>query len=497
MTDQPGRSALVIAVPEVQRHPDLALPVAVNDADTISKALGSVGYTVTTIGTTSPVQCSRSSLMSALADACRTAPRGGILVIYASGHGVHHDGRDYLVPWDADLDYPRVDDMLVDIDVAALADTSPADVIVVFIDACRVRLGPGTKSIFGAHALDAARDTSTSTSLVYVKSCAEGEVAHHTGGRGGYSVFSRALAEVLSSSHPAATLDQVTRATQERVEEIRRTTRTGPQTVTVQCERTDVDPMQVTISRGGGALPADSTWTAAARGSALWGKLSAAARPDHVERVRAETVRIVEAAATAWARSTADGPDPWLDGDHPVRVLRAMEHVAGHLSPAEAGLLVCIPFIRERVYQAAVDAHHPLVGAPDRADVPGIHPLLGQRFEVTRKAHPQLVRRSDRLLPAEGTKRTWRTKRAELAANVVVRRSIETWLLHKHLRRVPVQWHPPPDGTLPPFSRSPGASDDLGEVFQADRLLKLAQCVGCDPERLTRQGGPMPSSTRS
>jgi hypothetical protein len=147
MTAVSARHALILAVPENGIDKKLNLPVVRTDAGLLARALRESSYDVTVCGIDAPSHVSKNLIAIAIRNACEGVPEDGTLLIFFSGHGVHSDGHDYLLPWDADL-RGSFDSVLFRVgDVSALVDNSRARQIVFFIDACREGFEQETKAV--------------------------------------------------------------------------------------------------------------------------------------------------------------------------------------------------------------------------------------------------------------------------------------------------------------------------------------------------------------
>lgn len=82
---------------------------------------------------------SRSTLRTLILETCRAAAEAETLIVYFSGHGGPFNGKDYLIPSDANLSDPEyiVEDLLpVDV-IATAARDCRAETILFVVDACR------------------------------------------------------------------------------------------------------------------------------------------------------------------------------------------------------------------------------------------------------------------------------------------------------------------------------------------------------------------------
>src|ERR1039457_405632 len=132
-----NRLALVIGVRDYRGGSFPPLPVVDYDLDAIQSCLAASGYQVKPFGL-DPSERAGSTIYQQLHSFCRTAPKGSTLFIYFSGHGLHHRGKDYLVPADFDpLNAEDFERLLIPIDISAAVEDSQAHAVVFFVDACR------------------------------------------------------------------------------------------------------------------------------------------------------------------------------------------------------------------------------------------------------------------------------------------------------------------------------------------------------------------------
>jgi hypothetical protein len=124
-TPTPGASKIYLGAGEFQLAPRNALVIGVaalkdgngflslknptNDATKITAALRGVGFSVTNLGDNlKPEEMTRQNIKKAVYDFGLLLQKvGGVGLIYFSGHGVERNGRMYLLPYDAFVEYDR------------------------------------------------------------------------------------------------------------------------------------------------------------------------------------------------------------------------------------------------------------------------------------------------------------------------------------------------------------------------------------------------------
>jgi uncharacterized caspase-like protein len=110
-----------------------ALPNPPNDARSIAKSLRDIGFAVS-----EGVDLDRAAMQKMTRDFLREAVRAQIALVYYAGHGVQIDGRNYLVPVDAQLQPGgKITDGMIDMDtiLAGLDDQVRTNILM--FDACR------------------------------------------------------------------------------------------------------------------------------------------------------------------------------------------------------------------------------------------------------------------------------------------------------------------------------------------------------------------------
>ena len=129
---QQSKVALVIGN-EAYEHAPLTNPV--NDATAIHQTLDELGFDMLPLVANADEQ----EMAEAIRDFRNRLEAGAVGVFYYAGHGVQVDGKNYLVPIDADLEYEfEVESEAIDLDrVMRAMDDANTQFNVLIIDACR------------------------------------------------------------------------------------------------------------------------------------------------------------------------------------------------------------------------------------------------------------------------------------------------------------------------------------------------------------------------
>jgi class 3 adenylate cyclase len=244
------RRALLIGVAEQDViRPNL--PVVRKDLQIMQKALESSRFAVQLLGTEGTEAPTRSTIRRTVRGFCADADKGSTLLLYFSGHGVHYNNRDYVIPSDATLDDPvNVEEYLVPIDLSYVIDECRAQTILFFVDACRegIKITNSPKGLIKGLTFDEWSDRDIGLvkerESAIVFSCSPGKLSFAT--RNDFSFFTRALADVLDATHPARKFREITEALRDRLDNLTNEYKVPNQTVRVCAE---FDPQYTLLDR--------------------------------------------------------------------------------------------------------------------------------------------------------------------------------------------------------------------------------------------------------
>ena len=190
------RNALVIGNSAYQFADPLANPV--NDARAMATQLERLGFE-TYVGT----DLDKMSMDLLLRDFAKAARTGEVNLFFYAGHGMAVDGRNYLVPIDAQFeDETALDFEAVSVDFITKQMSYADAVNLVFLDACRDNplsrsLSSGTRSVAVQNGLAEMKIPSAGKGMAIAFATSPGEVA--LDGEGNNSPFTTALLEHIDS----------------------------------------------------------------------------------------------------------------------------------------------------------------------------------------------------------------------------------------------------------------------------------------------------------
>ncbi|MEU2771463.1 caspase family protein [Streptomyces sp. NPDC007162] len=372
-----------------------------------------------------------------------TARRGDTLLIVLSGHGLHIEGKDYLVPEDA----PDTDSFArncIEIGWHQQVDRCPAERVVFLLDTCREGMLPDTKSFSGMRRwkppeiMDALR-----RKVAYVHACAAPQVArfirptdtlqpgYDMGTQQGdsFSIFSRAVADVITADPHALRLREFSAQVQQRVDDYYRAygKTSPPQQVKVTCE-TDADGKDFLLLPGLERRVEIHPWV---RGvdEYPWHRTTDGPALETLRDVcRTVADRLAQTYEKAVRRLSYD---PWHDGDLAARSHKRLGFLVGRLldgvllSPTESALAYLFPLVAQTFWaqEAALRAEVlAAASSPDQA-----------RFDKFGQGFPRLKRR---LMALEHQKAATNSAEQKEAARASMER-IRWWLFHRWLIQQP------------------------------------------------------------
>ena len=450
------------------------------------------GYSVRTIGNDDILQTSRSKILQALRQECRNSKGVDTLLLYFSGHGIHYRGQDYLIPSDSMLDDPDfIEDYLVSTDLGNVLDLSKAKTILFFIDACREGVKLNVKGTYLANWSQGERRNAAQRSCIMIFSCGPGQVSQFIPGDKGFSLFTKALTEVLDPEHPACTLGNVLNSTQDVLDSLVSKYGKRPHEIRHSFEGSIKDNILSRLICDGASSETESDltvnpWTSAAIQSPLWND-DLAANNVAITQLKKKTLEIVSACWQQWQQASKKLlGDPWKDRELPIRVLEALDLLILRSDPqvqltsAETAILVAVPFVREAclasgIIEAAKVNPFSLDGFNEDVD------FIDSWNKIQREL-PRLQRKAELLHEQE---------------LISEREAVLSWMLYQSLFKVIKLWQPSSSGGYLPdifFGESEQILEYNSrlsqETLSQKRLLELSRCIFADLERIDRDDRP-------
>lgn len=184
-------------------YPHARLPNARNDARLIASALGSIGFSTEVL-----IDAGKAALETAivrLGERMEHAGSGAFGFFYFAGHGIQHEGINFILPVDADLPdvrYLRSGAVPVDLVIDEIDRGQHAEASVVALDACRDNRIPD-RSSGPLRGLASMRRVPSGTIVAFAT--AADQVADD--GSGGNSPFAASLSKRLVE--PGRRLDEI------------------------------------------------------------------------------------------------------------------------------------------------------------------------------------------------------------------------------------------------------------------------------------------------
>jgi hypothetical protein len=489
-----NRRALLIGVPEYDSDQIDDLPIINQDIELLHNSLEKSGFFVRSIGTDGMATSTQNKIKQAIRKECREVQKAEVLLLYFSGHGIHYHGKDYLVPSDADLDDVKcIEEYLISSDLGELVDldTCDAKTIIFFIDACREGVKLTWKSLSLASFGRGDRTQISKRRCVLVFACESGQYSQYVSGENGYSLFAKALSEVIDPQNPSITLQQVLKETQHRLDGLVQECQKKEQKIYYSFESSVSDE---TLSRiiCEGLTPEikqeleGNPWTEAVLRSPLWQVKETTENPT-IDQLKEQVDRIVAVCWQKWQEAVQAFPqDAWRDQQFPLRMLDSLELLVFRSDPpikltdSETALIITIPFIREAVLaNGVIEA---VGAAPLSLDKKGSELGFGSALDKLHQSQPRFIRKAQRLQDQECTSD---------------RDAVMTWLMHRCLLKTIEVWIAKSEGGYlsDDFIQKLGDIDKnqpilVKQTLLAKRLLELARCTLVDIERVDREDRP-------
>ncbi|WP_428953962.1 HD domain-containing protein [Streptomyces sp. cg35] len=402
---------------------------------------------------------------------------GDTLFILLSGHGQRFDGKDYLIPEDATFDVQPFAASCIEIGWQKELEESRADRVVFLIDACREGLSLDTKGSTGLQPWSRRKIADTLRRRVaYVYACSAGQLALFvresdsalsgtdvvTQPGESFSLFSRAMSDVVSEAPHALPLQEFFQNTQQRLDELHRIygKAGSPQQIKVVCE-SGTGEQHFPLLPGPALRTETHPWVRSTLKHPIWRRTPPGAATEAVQELSG--VLAERLAASYVAATDALHDDPWHDVELAERIHTRLGFLTGllsdkvQLSASEAALTVLLPVV-EQTFWAQEAARRRGVLDPHRgAPGPDVDP-----FEKFVHRFPRLRRRLRTL--------------AQVNVQNGAPERIRWWLFHRWLIQQPelysAEYLKPLVGDV---ITAPGHPRWTSDALSAERLMQFLQ----------------------
>ncbi|AGL19874.1 caspase family protein [Actinoplanes sp. N902-109] len=467
-----GRQAILIGVQHYKDPLIKDLDFIPDDLAEMSEAFTAAGFETSVHD---PEDTDSQSIDSAIEFALQDAAAGATVVIFLTGHGIHHDGMDYLVPSGALTRSYTFAERCVRLNFDRYIERSRAANVIVVVDACREGISIKEKGVANAAAWSRRKVQQVAERQVaYVYACSPGERARYAGDApNAFSVFTRAFSQVIREKTGSSLLADVVAETQTVLDELTADRELPRQQIRLLSDSAADLPLLTRPPRPTEQDFSLHPWVSMVDSHPAWERVDLG-NSAH-QQLRAQTIQIVTSlAATCQRNAESLAPDPWFDDQFCARMTARLRWFIGNvlnpdklgLSTAEAALLVSFPAIYTTFWAAnAVAASSVLDGEP-------VDPAGGPdgkvRFDGFVQSHGRLHRRAQQLAEAGD---------AEAAA------AIRWWLFHRWLIRQPSCYQAEAVRSMIGLDRMPGPDSPASlaaEVFNSERLIALLRAVHMD-----------------
>ena len=413
--------ALLIGVPFYRDDSIVNLPFIENDMAELAAALEKVSYDVTIQGVD---QTNKDDLDSAIEFFTADSEPEDTLLIFLSGHGIHYNGMDYLVPSGAMTRSYHFPSRCIPIDFDGYIERSNAGDTVILVDACREGITLLEKGGINAASWSNRVASRTATRrLAYVYACSPGEYARYADDANNtFSLFSRALTQVVRDENGPATLGAIEKAIQDQLDKLVGDYGFPVQQVRVVTESHKDDfailnrPERARLD-----TPDVQSWITLAQEHVAWAQVQTGPGVDRLKETTAALVGHLSQLRKQDKEELAD--DPWIDEAFADRMNARIRWLLStvlnpgklQLSPAEAALLVTFPFLHEAFWtRLSAQARHVLPANLGHLTGPDER----ERFEQFAARYGRLLRRAEQ---------------AQESHNSAAVAGIGWWIFHKWL----------------------------------------------------------------
>ncbi|MFE5793720.1 caspase family protein [Streptomyces sp. NPDC056503] len=480
--------ALLIGASEYDDEGIPSLPFVRDDLQRLSQALSARDFQPVKI-VESPRGITPNVVNGNVRRFLQEAKRGDSLFVLISGHGLHFEGRDYLIPEDASHEIEPFADACVEIGWQKDLENCAAEHVVFLVDACREGVerdikAPPRKIGWEPRKIEAA----LRRKVAYVYACSTGQYARFvrekdevapgsdvdTQPGDSFSLFSRAVSDVVAETAHRLDIAGFADAVQERVSALHAAYGKKGRVQQVRVD-TDVPHREFSVLPGPPRSASVHPWVQAAE-HLVWDLVDPSPARDALRRTCVTMAARLSEAYEDAAHALRD--DPWHDRELARRTLERLAFLAKlgkgtALSPSEAALLVLLPLVSQAFWshEAARRTH---VLEPEASGSTASPEQ--QRFRKFVRGFPRLKRRL-RTLDQRGT------------ADGSVER-IRWWLYHRWLTRQPELYTSETlKELLGPLPKDAECPAWVPATLSDSRFLDLLRDMRAAPFTVAAQGG--------
>ncbi|MGI5224759.1 HD domain-containing protein [Actinoallomurus sp. CA-142502] len=389
--------ALLIGAAEYESPEIQSIPFVLEDMSAIAGALEQVGYRVT-----SPQGNDGSArltfIRAEVGQFLQDAKHGDTCLVYLSGHGVHTEDVDYLVPTDADRRVEPFADACLALDYwKKHIEATKAGAVLFVVDACREGYTENIKSLGSLIGWGSSTVLRVSNRKVgFVFACSPGEKASFVTDDGRtFSLFAEAFRLAMQNESGIATLAELHEALKEEIDALAAKYNKNRQEIRIRTEndrhafRIFSEPNQRTAGKG------VTSWRELAQKHPAWELVASESQREEARSAAAELVGQLAKSRQKSARNIEG--DPWLDSSLAGRMSERVAFLLSTLgqsglSSAEASLLVVMPYLYDTFWitrLANIGNINPEDLSPNND-----HDVIRTSFERFSQGYPGLYRRA-------------------------------------------------------------------------------------------------------
>ncbi|MBP8536800.1 caspase family protein [Streptomyces sp. MK37H] len=428
----------------------------------------------------------------------REAKRHDTLFILLSGHGQHFQGTDYLIPEDASFQVHPFADSCVPLDWSKQLNECAAAQVVFLIDACREGIEQDSMGPAGVEGWSKGKQAAAlGRKVAHAYACSPGQFALFVNDKENvqegtdlgttpnesFSLFSRALCDVVGSRPHALHLGEFEEAIQERIAQLHAAYRKSKPVQRIRVG-TDVDKRDFAVLPGPTREAREHPWVRAVIGHPAWERCVSS------DALKDVCVALANRLAESYERAAASlRDDPWHDAELAKRANDRMEFLTSKLpkdvslSPTESALLALLPFVSQAFWAQEAARRIGALTGHKASRTPE-----SDAFRSFVSRYPRLDRRLRRLRQTGSTDES--------------AHHIRWWLFHRWLLQQPDVYAPQSlKELLGPIVSDPDHPVWPREALSGERLLRFIKDQRTAPFAPPRPGeladhDPIAASTR-